>query len=117
MGNPKIGSRKLAITQIFIGLTLLLLLGLVSKWYFNRPVVTVSLPPGTEFPACPLEDAPECQKSPKCTAAAPGGLTYGKFHHPIGGFGKNWCCPDGTSAAVDHGNPPTFIICIVDRKP
>jgi len=115
MGNPKIFSRRSTVTLVFIGLALTVALG--SMFYFNRPVVRVTLPPGTEFPACLLEDAPTCQESTKCTAAAPGGLTYGKFHQKSGGFQKDWCCPDGTSPSVDHGTPPTFIICTVDKKP
>ena len=115
MGNPKIFSRRSTVSLVFIGLALTVALG--SMFYFNRPVVRVTLPPGTEFPACLLEDAPTCQESTKCTAAAPGGLTYGKFHQKSGGFQKDWCCPDGTSPSVDHGTPPTFIICTVDKKP
>jgi hypothetical protein len=114
MGNPRIISRKSTITLIFIGLALI---GFGSVFYFNRPVVRVTLPPGAEFPACLLEDAPTCQKSTKCIAAAPGGLTYGKDHGAIAGFGKDWCCPDGTTAGVDHGKVPTFMICKVDKKP
>jgi len=115
MGNSRIISKRSTVTLIFIGLALIV--GLASLFYFDRPVARVSLPPGTEFRACLLEDAPTCQKSTKCIAAAPGGLIYGKFHQAAGGFGKDWCCPDGSTAGVDHGNPPTFVICKVDRKP
>src|SRR3954469_16398871 len=81
MGNPMIISRRTTVTLVFVGLALLA--AFASVYYFNRPVARVSLPPGTEFPACLLEDAPTCQESTKCAAASPGGLTYSKFHQKV----------------------------------
>lgn len=44
-----------------------------------------------------------------CVGAAPGGLTYAKDRQPAQAEGKNWCCPDGTTAQEVQG----VVMCIV----
>src|SRR4051812_2262536 len=98
MADPKIVRRTTVIRVVAVAI---LAVG-IAVIYFDRPSRRVSLPAGTRFPACLLTDAPSCQESSKCVADAPGGLTYGKFHGKIAADGRDWCCPDGTTADATH---------------
>ena len=109
MPNFKIASRSTV--TVWVVLALGLTAALVA--YVNRPVRRVSLPKGTKFPACLFELDPNfhtCDESTTCVREAPGGLTYSKRHTTAAGAGKNWCCPDGTTAQQEGD----VIICIVD---
>jgi len=94
---------------VWVAVALALIVVLVV--YLNRPVRRVSLPKGTKFPACLLDPAfKTCDESTTCVGEAPGGLTYNKGRTPVQGIGKNWCCPDGTTA----GQEGNVIICTAD---
>jgi hypothetical protein len=109
MANFKITPKTSTVLVITV-VALVAAFAFYSVVFRNRPIQRVSLPAGTEFPACLLDDAPTCSESTKCVHAAPGGLTYGRFHQPVAAFGKNWCCPDKSTAKVVGST----VMCIVD---
>ena len=113
MANFRINLKSSAVAVTALGLAAAL--GVATVVYLNHPVFRVSLPPGTEFPACLLEDAPTCQESVKCVGMAPGRLTYIKGHLPVAAFGKNWCCPDGTTAKLVGVPVVTTVVCVVEN--
>lgn len=81
----------------------------VALFYVNRPVRRVSLPPGSEFPACKF---PTGQVNPPCIDHCdnvPGFPAYTKFDFGREGtFNKvnsNYCCPAGTDLIVTDVPP------------
>ena len=106
MPNFKISSRSTVVAWVAVALGLTAVLVV----YLNRPVRRVSLPHGTMFPACLLEPPfKTCDESGTCVGSAPGGLTYAKGRQPVQAEGKNWCCPDGTTAQEVGG----VVMCIM----
>jgi len=80
----------------------------VALFYLNRPVRRVSLPPGSEFPACKV---PNGQLSPLCRdnhCDVPGFPPYTLEPPRTGTFmGINglYCCPAGTDLIVTDVPP------------
>ena len=81
----------------------------VALFYLNRPVRRVSLPPGSEFPACKFALG---KVNPLCIdncGNVPGFPPYTKFdtarEGTFKGTNSNYCCPAGTNLNVTDVPP------------
>jgi hypothetical protein len=110
------GNFKRTTVVAVIALAVFIVAG-VLFFFPDRPIRRVSLPPGTEFPACLVDDpkAQLCKDIVRCLGEAQGGLTYNNEIIPLGAHDKRWCCPFGSHV---NGIPdPARCVVEVPKKP